>query len=190
MSGSPAACSRIEREFLWDLARLGVGAAAAGDPAPDPAALARSHGLTPGPALLEFRGAFVTLTANGQLRGCIGYIEGICPLLEAVAANARAAACQDPRFAPVAPAEVAGLELEISALTPLVAVAGPHEIEVGRHGVVLTLGARRAVFLPQVAPEQGWDRDTMLTHLALKAGLPPDGWRREARFEVFEAEVF
>jgi AmmeMemoRadiSam system protein A len=190
LNGAPLTCSPAERAFLKDLALRAVRAAAADEPAPDPAALAREQGLTPGPALLQERGAFVTLTEEGRLRGCIGTIEGLHPLMEAVAANARAAACRDPRFEPVAPAEVAGLELEVSALTPLVPVAGPHEIEVGRHGVLLTSGGHRAVFLPQVAPEQGWDRDTMLTHLALKAGLAPDGWRRNTRFEVFEAEVF
>ena len=64
------------------------------------------------------------------------------------------------------------------------------DIEVGRHGVILSKAGRRAVFLPQVAPEQGWDRDTMLTHLAMKAGLPGDAWQEGATFETFEAIVF
>jgi uncharacterized protein (TIGR00296 family) len=82
------------------------------------------------------------------------------------------------------------LHLEISALTPLRSVSGPADIEIGRHGILLHKGAAQAVFLPQVAVEQGWDRDTTLTHLALKAGLPADGWRQGARFQVFEADVF
>nr|MBC8426681.1 AMMECR1 domain-containing protein [bacterium] len=64
------------------------------------------------------------------------------------------------------------------------------DIEIPRHGVVLACGPRRSVFLPQVAAEEGWDRDTMLSHLAMKAGLEPDAWREGASFQVFEAEVF
>ena len=80
--------------------------------------------------------------------------------------------------------------LEVSALTPLAPVDGPGDVVVGRHGVLLARDGRRAVFLPQVAREQGWDRDALLTHLCLKAGLPPDAWRAGAALSVFEAEVF
>ena len=105
--------------------------------------------------------------------------------------SAVASALEDPRFPPVRLAELAQLDLEISILTPMQPVSGPEAFVVGRHGVVLAAQGRRAVFLPQVAPEQGWDRDTTLTQLSLKAGLPPDAWRSSsARFEVFEAQVF
>ena len=187
---STAACTPAERGFLRELAWAAVRAAARGEAAPDPAALVRTRDLDAGAALAEHRGAFVTLTADGALRGCIGYIEGVCPLVEAVAANARSAACADPRFPPVAPEELDDLELEISVLTPLRPVSGPAEVEVGRHGVVLRKSGRSAVFLPQVAREQAWDRDTMLAQRALKAGLPSDAWRRDAQLQVFEAEVF
>lgn len=179
-----------ERAFLRELARQCVTAAASGQKAPDPRQAAETQGLTPGPTLLQKRGAFVTLTQNGQLRGCIGYIEGIKPLLEAVAENAASAAVGDPRFPPVTPAEIPGLELEISALSPLWDVQGPEDIVIGTHGILLDMNGRRSVFLPQVAPEQGWDLETTLTHLALKAGLAPDAWRQDARFHVFTAEVF
>lgn len=182
--------TRAEKQLLRALAWAAVRAAVADDPLPDPDAFAAEAGTALGPRLEALRGAFVTLTRSGTLRGCIGVIEGRLPLVAAVVENGRAAALNDPRFPPVGPAELPGLELEISALSPLRPVAGPDEIEVGRHGVLLSADGRRAVFLPQVAPEQGWDRDTMLTHLALKAGLAPDAWRREARFEVFTAEVF
>jgi hypothetical protein len=135
-------------------------------------------------------GVFVTLTEEHDLRGCIGSIVGSEPLVQNVIGNAINAALNDPRFPEVTAAELDRIEIEISVLTPLRPVPGPEAIVVGRHGVVLERGGRRAVFLPQVAPEQGWDRDTMLDHLALKAQLPRDGWRTGATFQVFEARVF
>lgn len=135
-------------------------------------------------------GVFVTLTEEGELRGCIGSIVATEPLVQNVVSNAVNAALQDPRFPPVTRAELDRIEIEISVLTPLQPVPGPEAIVVGRHGVVLAQGGRRAVFLPQVAPEQGWDRDTMLDHLAVKAGLSRDAWRSGATFQVFEARVF
>lgn len=169
---------------LLQMARTAITAGAAGEPvsAPEP-----DLDL---PALGETRGVFVTLHLGGRLRGCIGYIEGVRPLAEAVVDNALSAAFRDPRFDPVVADEVADLEIEISALTPLRAVGGWRDIQVPRHGVVLTCGPNKSVFLPQVAEEQGWDRDTMLSHLALKAGLAPDAWREGAAFQVFEADVF
>jgi AmmeMemoRadiSam system protein A len=179
-----------EKKFLHLVARQAVEAAAKNLDGPDPMALATEAGIKVGRRLTDHRGAFVTLTRDGRLRGCIGYIEGIKPLMDAVADNGRSAAVRDSRFAPVTSGELAEIHIEISALTPLVPVTGPEEIIIGRHGVVLAKQGRRAVFLPQVAPEQGWDRDTTLTHLSQKAGLGPDSWRQGAKFLVFEAEVF
>ncbi len=179
-----------EKQFLRQVARQAVEAAASNLPPPDPGDLATEAGIDIQRCLGDHRGAFVTLTRDGRLRGCIGYIEGIKPLVQAVADNGRSAAVADPRFPPVTPRELADICIEISALTPLTPVSGPEEIIIGRHGVILAKQGRRAVFLPQVASEQGWDRDTTLTHLALKAGLEPDSWRQGADFLVFEAEVF
>ena len=179
-----------EKDFLRQVATAAVTAAVHGRQPPDPVELATEAGLEMGPALEAERGAFVTLHSGGQLRGCIGYIEGVKPLVYAVLDNGRSAAVGDPRFAPVKPAELPQLTIEISALTPLRPVAGPQDIELGRHGIVLAKGGARSVFLPQVATEQGWDLHTTLGHLALKAGLAPNGWQEGARFEVFEAEVF
>ncbi|HPF71028.1 MAG TPA: AmmeMemoRadiSam system protein A [Candidatus Krumholzibacteria bacterium] len=187
MSGLP---DRRERAFLRDLARLAVEAAARGAPPPEPAAEAEARGLALEGVLAEPCGVFVTLTRGGALRGCIGTIVGVRPLAEAVVWSGRAAACEDPRFPPVGPGELASLELEISVLSPLATVADADAIEVGRHGVLLQKGSRQAVFLPQVAPEQGWDRETMLAHLCLKAGLPPDAWQEGTVFKVFTALVF
>jgi AmmeMemoRadiSam system protein A len=141
-------------------------------------------------------GAFVTLHnlgdrahREGRMRACMGVIEAEQPLVEAVI-RAAVTAIYDPRFSRVTADELADLEFEVSVLSPTHPVAGPLAIRVGEHGVVLSKGRRRAVFLPHVATEQKWDRDTMLDQLALKAGLPEDGWRSGARFEVFTAQVF
>jgi AmmeMemoRadiSam system protein A len=179
-----------ERAFLRELARRAVSAAAHGEAAPDPEVVARERGLSLSERLQERRGAFVTLHRGKHLRGCIGMIEGHLPLVHTVADNARAAAVDDPRFPPVTPDELSNITIEVSVLTPLRAVDGPAGIEVGRHGVLLQKHGRQAVFLPQVATEQGWDLPTTLTHLCRKAGLPADAWREGARLLVFEAEVF
>jgi AmmeMemoRadiSam system protein A len=135
-------------------------------------------------------GVFVTLHRQGQLRGCIGNIWPVLPLGEAIVERAADAASNDYRFAPVAAEELPEIDLEISVLTVPEEVSGPDDIEVGRHGVVLEKDNRRALFLPQVAPEHGWSLEQMLMRLAIKAGLPAEAWRKGARFEVFEAQVF
>lgn len=185
-----ASLNAAERTFLRELAWRAVSAAAHGEAAPDPEAVARQCGLPLSERLREPRGVFVTLHAGAHLRGCIGMIEGRLPLVRAVVDNGRGAAVDDPRFPPVTSDELSKLTLDISVLTPLRAVAGPAGIEVGRHGILLSKSGRQAVFLPQVAPEQGWDLPTTLTHLCRKAGLPADAWREGARLHVFEAEVF
>jgi len=100
------------------------------------------------------------------------------------------AAVNDPRFPPVTTAEIDDLDFEISALTPPVSVSSSNDIVIGKHGIVLQKNAQAAVFLPQVAPEQGWGIEETLSNLAMKAGLPPNGWKESAQFEVFEAIVF
>ncbi len=135
-------------------------------------------------------GAFVTLTKHGDLRGCIGYVEAEMPLYNTVIAAAKAAAFKDTRFSPVTSAEMKDIEIEISVLKPPEPVKSWKEIEIGRHGVIISKHGRRALFLPHVATERNWDLPTTLTHLAVKAGLQPDAWREGASFEVFEAEVF
>jgi len=142
------------------------------------------------PGLEATRAAFVTLRKNGRLRGCIGEIFPQRPLYRSVMQNAVHAAFNDHRFPPVRASELPELEIKISALTPPAPIASVKEIVIGKHGVVLKKDGHQAVFLPQVAPEQGWDRDQMLSHLALKAGLTRDAWKEGATFTVFEAHVF
>ena len=112
------------------------------------------------------------------------------PLVDAVAARAVDSALHDPRFMPVTERELGGLRVEVSALTQPRPVASWRDIVLGRDGMTLEKGGSFAVFLPQVAPEQGWDLETTLSYLSKKAGLPADAWRSGAKFETFQAEVF
>jgi len=133
--------------------------------------------------------AFVTLKEkNGRLRGCIGSIQAYTSLQRSIVQNAVAAASKDPRFAPVRPEELPGLDLEVTILSPMEPVAGISEIQVGVHGVYLEASGRSSVFLPQVPIEEGWDLDTYLKQLATKAGLPPEGWK-VGRLYRFTAEI-
>jgi AmmeMemoRadiSam system protein A len=146
-------------------------------------------------------GAFVTLKCKmdddglcvgrgSDLRGCIGTIEPTDSLYDTVALRAASAALEDTRFPHrVSVAELPFITIELSVLTPPQPVKSAEEIVIGKHGIVLRSGWNRATFLPQVASEQGWDRETTLRHLARKAGLPEDGWKK-AEFRVYEAIVF
>lgn len=135
-------------------------------------------------------GVFVTLHEDGMLRGCIGNILPYQNLKLSLWGRAQDAALNDPRFDPVIPEELPKLHYEISILTPPEPVSGPSEIVIGRHGVILQKNGRQAIFLPQVAPEQGWNIEQTLTALSLKAGLKRDDWREGATFSVIEAQVF
>ena len=135
-------------------------------------------------------GAFVTLRDGKQLRGCIGYLDGDLRLVDVVQRCAVSAAMSDPRFPPLDRVEFPAVEIEISVLGALEPVTDVRDIEVGRHGLVVALGRRQGLLLPQVATEWGWDRDTFLAQTCLKAGLAPDAWKTGARLLKFEAEVF
>lgn len=147
--------------------------------------------------LEEVRGSFVTLRElparrqkpPGKLRGCIGTIIPEEPLYRNVIHNAVHSAFDDPRFPPIRKPDLDRIAIEVSALTPLQDVDGAESIVPGRDGVHLENGPSRAVFLPQVATEQGWGIRELLENLARKANLPRDGWKK-ARLRVFQAEVF
>jgi MEMO1 family protein len=147
-------------------------------------------GVTVTAPMKQEMGAFVTLKERRELRGCIGEILARRPLYEVVIGRTIDAAVNDSRFLPVQPNEFDKLTFEISALEPPRPVASYRDIEVGRHGILLTKSGASAVFLPQVATEQGWGLEETLAHLALKAGLPTDAWKEGASFQVFEATVF
>lgn len=137
-------------------------------------------------------GAFVTLHMNGELRGCVGMLQGTGKLLSEVLREAAiSAAFKDPRFPPLTNNEYDLIDVEISLLSPFSEVASPSDIHIGKHGVLLNHGYHSALFLPQVATEQGWSLEQFLSHLCVKAGLPHESWRdKEARFRIFTAEVF
>jgi AmmeMemoRadiSam system protein A len=135
-------------------------------------------------------GAFVTLHRGGALRGCIGVFTSNGPLHETVAEMALSAAFGDPRFTKLAAREFSEIDIEISVLTPLKRISDVSEIEVGRHGIYIIKGFNRGVLLPQVASEQGWDRDAFLDHTCMKAGLYAGCWREnDVEIYTFEAEI-
>jgi uncharacterized protein len=174
--------SAADQELLFRVARNSIQAHLKGEKTALPQATS--------PALSQPRGVFVTLQRHGRLRGCIGYLEAMKPLLAAVQDMAVAAAFSDPRFPPLRQEEVADLEVEISVLSPMRQIKNIEEIQVGRHGLYLEQGPRRGLLLPQVATEYGWDRLTFLQQTCAKAGLPPNAWEDPAtRISVFGADI-
>jgi len=135
-------------------------------------------------------GAFVTLTINGALRGCIGYPEPEMPLVAVIDHCAVSAAISDPRFPALGLDEWGHIEIEISVLGPIERVADIAEVTVGQHGLIAEAGRRRGLLLPQVASERNWTAEEFASQTCLKAGLPRDAWRNGATLFRFEADVF
>jgi hypothetical protein len=142
--------------------------------------------------LNEIEGAFVTITKHGALRGCIGNIIGQEPLYETVRDMAVAAASQDPRFTPLTAGELKDIDVEISVLSKPRRVKDASEIQLGKHGVIVSADGHQGVFLPQVADETGWSKEEFLSQLcSQKAGLPADAWKDpNTALYVFTADVF
>jgi len=175
--------TKQDKDLLLRIARRSIAVGFAGGEMP--------RFETGSKALEEKMGAFVTLKKRGRLRGCIGFIEGKKSLHETVKEMAQAAAFGDPRFCPVKADELEGLDIEISALTPLRQIEDISEIEVGRHGLYIVKGFHSGLLLPQVAMEYGWDRATFLRETCGKAGLPQDAWKDgDAKIFIFSASVF
>lgn len=143
----------------------------------------------PTPHLAEPRGAFTSLYLQGALRGCVGYVLPVSSVYRAVIDTARAAAFEDTRFYPVTIEEAHQLEVELSILSPPNPISAD-QVEVGRHGLLISLGGNRGLLLPQVPTERNWDRITFLEQTCRKAGLAPDAWKHGALIEAFTAEVF
>jgi AmmeMemoRadiSam system protein A len=169
-----------ERALLLRLAHSSILAALEGREIPlDP----------PTAHLAEPRGAFTTLHLNGQLRGCVGFVLPVSSVYRTVADTARAAAFEDARFPPVTLAEAQRLEVELSILSPPQVIL-PEAVDVGRHGLLISMAGRRGLLLPQVPAEHNWDRITFLEQTCRKAGLPLEAWKNGATIEAFTAEVF
>jgi AmmeMemoRadiSam system protein A len=142
-------------------------------------------------ALLERKGAFVSLHRGEELRGCIGQLYPDRELYKVVQHCVLSAAQEDTRFMPVTLEELKDLSIEISVLTPFRRVQEVEEIEVGRHGLYLVQGRFRGLLLPQVATQFGWDRTTFLQQTCRKSGLPDSAWRDpRTLIHTFEAVVF
>jgi MEMO1 family protein len=141
------------------------------------------------PLMTNDMATFVTLKIRGDLRGCIGTLVAVEPLYLSVHHNAINASLRDPRFDAVSPAELPKLEVDVSVLSPMRPIPSLQEFKLGQHGIVMHKGRAGAVYLPEVAPEQGWTVEETVTSLSQKAGLPPDAWRSGAQFEVFESVV-
>jgi AmmeMemoRadiSam system protein B/AmmeMemoRadiSam system protein A len=188
---TPRFLSRVEASYAVRIARRALQAHFKSPGARFDAAAAK---LAPAGKLRERHGVFVTLKrSDGRLRGCIGHVVGRLPLHRGIVENALNAALRDSRFKPVTKAELRSLHLEVTVLTPPKAVSGPEAITIGRDGVILRKhhGGRQraALFLPQIAVEQGWDLRRTLEALARKAGLGVGGWRGGS-FSVFQGYVY
>jgi AmmeMemoRadiSam system protein A len=147
----------------------------------------------PAPAALQKEcGVFVTLKNkhNSELRGCIGYIDGVKPLREAVRDCTVEAATRDQRFAPLQTGEDQTVQIEISVLTPPEKIATIKSITIGKHGLIISKGRHRGVLLPQVPVEWGWSRADFLNAICQKAGLPEGAWKEGAELYIFTAQVF
>lgn len=172
-----------ERKTLLSLARAELKACVAGKKQKPPD-IDEASGLS------RSGGAFVSLHIDEALRGCIGMIMSDEPIYKTVMDMAKAAALEDTRFEPVTAAELNSINIEISLLTPLKQVSSIDEIETGRHGLYIRKGRRSGLLLPQVAVENGFEREEFLDHTCMKAGLSPGCWRDGlAQIYSFEAEI-
>lgn len=178
--------SEQDKKQLLILARQSILYAVANRRFPQPSELS----ATVSDAMSCPRAAFVTLWKQSQLRGCIGDVFPQRPLYKSVIANAIRAGFSDTRFPPLTQGECKDITIEISALTTPKPIDSPDKIRLGVDGIVLNKDGRSALYLPQVARQQGWDLNQTLTNLSLKAGLPPDAWKEGAEFSVFQAVVF
>lgn len=165
-------------DIAWDTLRWCVGGAAGKFDF-------STYTLTP--KLREDMATFVTLNMRGMLRGCIGSLAPVAPLYESVHDNAVNAALRDHRFRPVTVQELDEIDVHISILSAIVPIESPEEFRIGEHGIIVEKGAYRAVYLPEVAVEQGWTREETLGHLSEKAGMHRDGWKKGCRFRVFSS---
>ncbi len=161
-----------EQALLLGLARVAVAVAAGAVPG-----TALKAALAAGPLPDRRAGAFVTLTEDGELRGCMGNLDADNPAWASVVEAARWAARGDPRFLGVEPGELAAMEIDVSILGPLERLDDPSVFRPGTDGIVVRRGGRRGLLLPEVAETVGRGPTDMLDACCRKAGLPGDAWR-------------
>tara|TARA_Y100001970_G_C14233249_1_gene860072 strand:- start:653 stop:1207 length:555 start_codon:yes stop_codon:yes gene_type:complete len=140
--------------------------------------------------ILNQRAVFVTLWEKDscKLRGCIGNIKALFPLVEAVSKTVISSATEDPRFVPLKKNELENIKIEINVLSPLKEIS-PDKIEIGKHGLHLIQGSCSGVFLPEVAASHEWDIKKYLDELSLKAGLNKGDWKNPGTLLLgFESE--
>ena len=179
----PFELSDNEKKFLLQLARQSILDYFEGLEAPGKSYYSEN--------LKTHTGAFVTLQLNGELRGCIGYVEALLPLQDTVAQMAVSAAFSDPRFPSLTRDEFQYTEIEISVLTPQRRITDISEIQIGRDGLIIKQGLREGLLLPQVATEYDWDRITFLEQTCRKAGLHSQSWKEsETEMFSFSAVIF
>lgn len=172
-----------EKAYLRDLVKQSISSQLTGQEMEPPE--------PPTAKLRESFGVFVTLTKNGQLRGCIGNVQGSGEVWRSVWEMAGAAAFSDPRFPPLKPEEFDELEWEISVLSPIEPCRDVNEIVVGRHGLIVQRGPHSGLLLPQVPVEWGWNREQFLRQVCVKAGLAENSWNKAGtNLYWFEAEIF
>ena len=124
-----------------------------------------------------------------MLRGCIGNMSAVRPLFQSVQDMAVSAATSDPRFSPLTTKEFNQITIKVAILSPMQRMQ-PDQIEVGKHGVLITHYGKRGVLLPEVAAEREWSRETFLENVCRKAGLPGDAWQQGAKIYGFSSVVF
>ena len=178
------ALNEEEKKFVLDVARKTIIEHATNKKTPE--------FTSDNPKLTRKGGAFVTLhEKSGALRGCIGYVEPIKSLIQAVVDMAVACSSRDPRFRPVTADELPNLDIEVSVLTPLEETKDIEKISVGTHGLMIKKSGSSGLLLPQVATEYGWDRKEFLKQTCIKAGLDRDAWKKpDAKLYIFSAQVF
>jgi len=174
-----------EREFLLSLAKRTITEHVTTGKAPE---IGTPEAGRLGPRLSANSATFVTINRKGMLRGCIGNMQPVMPLYKSVISNAVSASSRDPRFSPMKKEELQDMDVEISVLSPFEILKNTKEIEIGKHGLYLVTEKASSVFLPQVPVEFGWDLNTYLEQLSLKAGLPKDAWKT-AQLYTFTADI-
>jgi len=182
-AGIDSRLSAEDKEKLREMAFQAIRFRCMGEKMPDIA--------VESPRLKELGAVFVCIHKGKDLRGCIGTIEPILPLWEAIKRVAVEAAFGDPRFCALASEELDKIDIEVSVLTPLQGISDPSEIEIGKHGLFIRKGVRSGLLLPQVATEHNFDREQFLDCTCRKAGLPEKAWQdKDVEMFIFSADVF